>query len=55
MTSKYDTMYYCSICGEWIPKWKAVRDSIGRPRCPRCMHTLRLKPKKRAAEVSALG
>ena len=42
--SPYRIAYYCSRCGRWLPRERAVLDRAGRPRCPRCGSPLRTKP-----------
>jgi len=45
--SPYRSHYYCAYCRRWIPRGEAQRDSMGRPVCPYCRRTLRVKPRRR--------
>ncbi len=42
----YSSHYYCSNCRKWVPRGSELRDSLGRPLCPVCLHPLRSKRRK---------
>ena len=42
----YLTHYYCGSCRKWVPRGSELRDSLGRPLCPVCLHVLRTRRRK---------
>ena len=46
--SPYNLFYYCPRCATWVLKELALRDSRGRPTCPRCLANLRTRPRNPA-------
>jgi NAD-dependent SIR2 family protein deacetylase len=42
----YLTHYYCGSCRKWVPRGSELRDSLGRPLCPVCLHVLRTRRRR---------
>jgi len=42
----YATHYFCANCKKWVRHGNELRDSLGRPLCPACLHVLRSRRRR---------
>ena len=45
-SGSYATHYYCANCKRWVPHGSELRDALGRPLCPVCLHPLRTRRRR---------